>query len=70
MNTASKYSNTREWLKNIRINQNESQQNIADKANITAAYYSMIETNLRRPSIKVAKEIGKALNFKWTKFFE
>ena len=37
---------------------------------ITRQYYGMIENGERRPSVDVAKSIGKVLDIDWTIFFE
>jgi transcriptional regulator with XRE-family HTH domain len=65
----------REWLSTIRKNENVSQKEIADRCNISGAYYCMIENGTRIPSVKTAKLIAKKLHFdayckNWTNFFE
>lgn len=60
----------REWLKEFRESQNLKQKDVARLSNIERAYYTMIENGMRTPSPKVAKDIGNALKFNWTIFFE
>lgn len=65
----------REWLSAIRKKENISQKEIADRCNISDAYYCMIESGTRVPSVKTAKLIAKNLHFdvyckNWTNFFE
>lgn len=62
--------NTREWLKKIRLQKALTQQDVADKANIRRAYYTMIEQGNRNPSVNVAKSIANVLDIDWTIFFE
>lgn len=47
-----------------------TQQQVAERAGMNRAYYTMIETGIRRPSPEVAMRIGKALDFDWTRFYE
>lgn len=61
---------TRRWLVSIRESQNKSQEEVAEKSSITRQYYGMIESGQRNPSVRAAQEIGKALKFSWTLFFE
>jgi putative transcriptional regulator len=60
----------RVWLKDIRMSKELTQSNVAKKANIERAYYTMIESGTRKPSVTVAKSIARVLNFNWTLFFE
>jgi transcriptional regulator with XRE-family HTH domain len=60
----------REWLKNLRVKANMSQQQLAEKVEVSREYITMIENNERTPSVLIAKKIGKELNFNWTIFFE
>ncbi len=59
----------REWLKEKREDKNLSQQELADKVEISQQYYSFIEKGNRRPSTQVAKKIATILGFDWTIFF-
>lgn len=49
-----------------------TQQDVVDLTDsiITRQYYGMIENGERRPSVDVAKMIGKILKVDWTIFFE
>ncbi|MBO1515680.1 helix-turn-helix transcriptional regulator [Metabacillus bambusae] len=59
----------RTWLKEIRTAKGLTQLDVATKAEIERSYYTMIETGNRKPSVTVAKSIGKTLGFDWTIFF-
>lgn len=59
----------RTWLKEIRNSKGLTQQDVATKAEIERSYYTMIESGNRKPSVTVAKAIGKTLGFEWTIFF-
>lgn len=59
----------REWLKNIRNEHELTQNDVAERAGIERAYYTMIENGNRTPSVTVAKAIGKSLGFEWILFF-
>lgn len=58
------------WLKDIRAQQNMTQQEVAKAANVDVTMISKIELGERRPSVEVAKKIAAVLGFKWTRFFE
>ncbi|MDA1477307.1 helix-turn-helix transcriptional regulator [Bacillus sp. CLL-7-23] len=60
----------RVWLKKYREDKGLIQQEVADASKIERAYYTMIENGCRKPSVLVAKRIGKTLDFDWTLFFE
>lgn len=60
----------RNWLRELRLSANYTQSEIADILNISRAYYTQIELGNRTPSPKVAIELGKVLDFNWTRFFE
>lgn len=60
----------REWLKNLRMQVDMSQQELAEKVGVSREYITMIENNERTPSVSVAKKIGIELNFDWTIFFD
>ena len=46
-----------------------TQDQVAKELEIERTYYNMIERGKRRPSVEVAKRIGKVLQFDWTYFF-
>lgn len=60
----------REWLKQLRLEQNLNHEGVANAANIHRAYYTMIEGGYRTPSVDVAKKIAAVLGFDWTRFFD
>ena len=57
-----------QWLAEVRGN--TSQAKIAKQIGIAQSTYASIESESRRPSVKMAKRIAAALGFEWTKFFE
>ncbi|WP_313430892.1 helix-turn-helix transcriptional regulator [Siminovitchia terrae] len=58
------------WLKSMRNEKGFTHQYVADKAGIERAYYTMIESGDRNPSVPVAKSIANVIGFEWTIFFE
>lgn len=60
----------REWLQKIRLNKRLTHDEVAKAADIQRAYYTMIESGYRDPSVDVAKRIATALGFNWPIFFE
>lgn len=60
---------TRTWLQKRRQRLNKTQQDVANKAGIERAYYTMLENGTRSPSPAVAKRIAVVLDFDWTVFF-
>ncbi|MBD8075415.1 MULTISPECIES: helix-turn-helix transcriptional regulator [Bacillus cereus group] len=58
------------WLLKERKHREKTQGYIASKARISRSMYAMIESGERNPSVSVAKNIAKILNFDWTLFFE
>lgn len=59
-----------DWLKEIRMKQEKTQDWVADEAGISRGAYCNIENGERRPSVEVAKRIAGVLGFDWTKFYE
>ncbi|MGN1167189.1 MAG: helix-turn-helix transcriptional regulator [Lachnospiraceae bacterium] len=57
-------------LKNIRRKANLTQLGLADMCGCGRTTICMIENGKLKPSVKLAKKIGKALNFDWTLFYE
>lgn len=53
----------RNKLKDIRIKNGYTQQRIANKVKISRPFYTKIELGLSNPSLKVAMDIKKALNY-------
>ncbi len=60
----------REWLVMARQKMKLTQESVAREANISRAYYTQLELSQRDPSIRVAKELGRVLDFAWTRFFD
>lgn len=58
------------WLKDIRAQQNMTQQEVAKAANVDVTMISKIELGERRPSVEVAKKIAAVLGFEWTLFYQ
>lgn len=58
------------WLKAIREERNLTQEEVAKKIGASQPTYCNIESGVRQPSVKMAKQIGVALGFDWTRFFE
>ena len=60
----------RTWLKELRLQKGFTQNSVAERCEIERAYYTMIESGTRTPSVTVAKSIGEAIGFDWTIFFD
>ena len=60
----------RHWLRTLRKNTAYTQQQIAEIAEISRAYYAQLESGTRNPSVIVAQKISEVLSFEWTLFFE
>lgn len=48
---------------------NMSQEEIAERANISRQYYNSIENGKRKPSVELAKKLASILQIDWTIFF-
>lgn len=59
-----------DWLKKIRKEKNLKAKDVAQSLGISKSSYSQIETGRRRPNVDRAKQIGKFLEFNWTRFYE
>lgn len=59
----------RDWLISARKNKNLTQQEIADKLNITRVSYGRYENGERTPKPKIAKKIENLLGVKKEYFF-
>ena len=57
-------------LRNIRKEQNLTQESLSNMVNIHRTYYSMIENGRKNPSLRVAISIKKALNYQYDDIFE
>ncbi|ELK46188.1 helix-turn-helix transcriptional regulator [Halobacillus sp. BAB-2008] len=60
----------RMWLKEIRLQKDLTQEQTANKSNISRSYYTHIESGVKNPTVETAKDIAFTLEFKWTNFFE
>lgn len=60
----------REKLRELRKSKNLTQKNISKMVNIHRTYYAMIESGRRNPSLRVAINIKKALNYEEDDIFE
>ena len=60
----------RDWLKKKRLEKNISQEKVAKMCEITQEYYSLLEKGLRQPAVKVAKKLGRVLDFNWEEFYK
>ena len=56
-------------LREIRINQNKKQSDVAQAAKISESYYSLIENDNRKPAIDIAYSIAKSLGLTLDEFF-
>ncbi len=60
----------RKWLIEKRKIKKLSQEDLANKCEVSQVTIARIEAGERRPSPKLAKKIADVLNFSWTKFYE
>lgn len=60
----------REWLIEKRKIKKISQEDLANKCEVSQVTIARIEVGERRPSPELAKKIADVLNFSWTKFYE
>ena len=60
----------RKWLKQKRLNKKLKHEDVAKAVGIHRAYYTMIESGYRDPSVDVAKKIAAILEFDWPIFFD
>lgn len=57
-------------IKQMRIDKNMSQRELAARSGVSVQMVSMVETGHRRPSVPTAQKIASVLGFDWTEFFE
>lgn len=57
-------------LKEQRESKGFTQEMLAQKLGITRQAVGLYETGVNRPSVDVAKQIGKELEFDWTLLYE
>ena len=60
----------RKWLKRHRDERKLTQDETAKLSGISRTYYTHIENGTKTPSVEVAKNIGKTLQFDWVVFFK
>ena len=60
----------RPWLKEIRKKKGLTLKEAAVKCGISASYMDKIERGERDVSVRTAKQIADALDFRWSQFFE
>lgn len=57
-------------LKELRINNGLTQQELADRVGVKRQTISNIECGINSPSIALSKKLAKVLGAEWTDFFE
>ena len=60
----------RKSLKDIRVEKRLMQKDIANSIKISTAFYSLIESGERMPSMKTAKRIASCLGLTLDEFYE
>ena len=58
------------YLKAMRQAKGLTQQQVADSCGIAQAHYCSIELGRKRPSVPLAKALGRTLGLDWTRLFE
>ena len=53
-----------------RTERNLTLKQVADAANVSESYCSLIERGVCKPSVKTAKRIAEVLGLDWTLFYE
>lgn len=56
-------------LRKERESRNLSQSDLAEMCNVRRSTISMIECGTNKPSVKLAKKIGKIFGIEWYNFF-
>lgn len=59
----------RVWLIQLRENNGLTQQQVAEEIGVTRQTISALEKGTSNPSVSLAKNLAKLLQFKWTEFF-
>lgn len=57
-------------LKELRTSKGITQQELATQCGVLRQTISNIECGLTKPSIELAKKLGKVFGIPWSKFFE
>ena len=60
-------------LKALRRKREMTQQQVADKAEISRSYYAMLENDTKKhrfmPTVEVTKKIAEVLDFDWGRYY-
>ena len=56
-------------LQKVRIEKKLTQQQLADECGVVRQTISEIENGRNKPSVELAKKLGKVLEIDWAKFF-
>lgn len=57
------------WLQAIRLQEQLSTYQAAERAGIAQSYYAMIEAGTRSPGVEVARRLGKTMGFDWRRLY-
>ena len=57
-------------LKELRVESGYTQEELASKCDVLRTTISMIENDVNKPSVELAKKLGEVLNVDWKGFFE
>lgn len=57
-------------LKDLRTEKGYTQEELASKCNVLRTTISMIENDVNKPSVELAKKLGEVLDVDWKGFFE
>lgn len=60
----------RGWLKRTREDRGYTQESLARILGVTRQHIGLIENGVANPSPDVAKELGRVLEFDWTKLYD
>lgn len=58
----------RNWLKELRVENNLTQKELANMINVATTTYASYEQGWRNPPVEKAKKIAIVLDFDWTIF--
>lgn len=57
-------------LKDLRTEKGYTQEELASKCDVLRTTISMIENDVNKPSVELAKKLGEVLDVDWKGFFE
>ena len=57
-------------LKKLRVEKGYTQEYVAEKCGVLRSTISMVETDVNKPSVELAKKLGEIFNVDWKGFFE